>query len=84
MNNKTCQYECQNYYKCQKDSSWNLSTCICEDNKYLKSVVDTSVTKYDEIVIFMNNLSTKKTNIIATDVTNSINFLINKCFNKLS
>ena len=31
---------------------------------YLKSVADNPVTKCDEIVIVMNNLSTKKTNTI--------------------
>ena len=29
-NNKTCQYECNNLHKCEKDYSWNPSTCICE------------------------------------------------------
>ena len=45
--------------------------------KYLKSVTDTSVTKHDEIVIFMDIVSTKKTNTIATNVTStaSINCL---------
>ena len=28
-NNKTCQCEYKNYYKCKKDYSWNPSTCIC-------------------------------------------------------
>ena len=61
---------------CEKDYSWNPSTCICENSKYLKSITDgTSVTKCDEIVIVMNNLSTKKTNTITTNVvsTASIN-----------
>ena len=39
--------------------------------KYLKSVTDTSVTKHDEIVIFMDIVSTKKTNTIATNVTST-------------
>ena len=42
---------------------------MCENSKYFKSVADTSVTKSDKIVIFMNNLSTKKTNTISTCVT---------------
>ena len=41
------------YYNCEKDYSWNPSICICENSKYLKSVVDTSVTKCDTIVIIM-------------------------------
>ena len=44
-----------------KDYSFNSSTCIYENSKYLKSVVaDTSVTMRDKILIVMNNLSTKK------------------------
>ena len=35
-NNKTCQYESKNYRKCKKDYGCNLSTCICENSKYLK------------------------------------------------
>ena len=69
--NRTCQCECKNYHKCEKDYSWNPSICICENSKYLKSVADTSVTKCDEIAIVMNNLSTKKTNTIAINVTST-------------
>ena len=68
-NNKTWQCECKHYQKCEKDYSLNPSICMCENNKYFKSVANTSVTKSDKIVIFMNNLSTKKTNTISTYVT---------------
>ena len=70
-NNKTCQCECKNYRKCKEKFSWNPCTCICENTKYLKSVADTSLTMCDEIVIVINNLSTKKTNIIITNVTSA-------------
>ena len=56
---------------------WNLSTFICESKKYLKSIANTSVT--DEIIIDIDIVSTKKTNNIATIVTN--NALIN-CHSK--
>ena len=56
QNNKICQCECKNYYKCEKDYSSNPITCICENSKYLKSVADTSVTNRDKIVVVMNNL----------------------------
>ena len=49
----------------------NPSTCICENSKYLKSFADTSVIKCDEIVIVINNLSTKKINTITTNVTST-------------
>ena len=70
-NNKICQCECKNYRKCKKDYRWNPSTCICDSSKYLKSIGDTSVTERDEIIIVMDNLSTKKTNTIAINVTST-------------
>ena len=74
-NNKTCQCECKNYCKCKKDYSWNPSKCICEKSNYLKSIAHTSMTECDEIIIVMDNVSTKKTNTITTNVasTASIN-----------
>ena len=59
--------------------SWNPSTCICDNSKYLKSVAYLSVTECDEIVIVIDNLPTQKTNTIATNTesTASIN-----CHNK--
>ena len=33
-NNKTCQCECKNYHKCEKDYSRNSNTCICKNSKY--------------------------------------------------
>ena len=55
----------------QKDYNWNPSTCICENSKYLKRVVDTSVTECDEVITVMDNVSTKKTNTLATNVTST-------------
>ena len=69
--NKTCQCKCKTYHKFEKDCSWNPSTCICENSTYLKSFVDTSVTRCDEIVIVMNNLSTKEIKTITTNVTST-------------
>ena len=67
---KKGQCECKSLnLKYEIDNNWNHSSCICEYNKYSKSVVDISVAECDEIVIVMNNLSTKKTNTIATNVT---------------
>ena len=52
----------------KKDYSWNTSTCIREDSKYLKIIGNTSVIKFDEIRSF-NDVSAKLTNTIATNVT---------------
>ena len=43
FNDEICQCECKNDHKCRKDYSWNPSTCICENSKYLKSIAGTSV-----------------------------------------
>ena len=40
-----------------------------KNSKYLKGVVDTSMTECDEIVIGIDNLSTKRTHAIATNLT---------------
>ena len=55
--NGISQFECKNY-NYEKYYSWNPSTCICENSKHIKSVVNTSVTECNKIVIVMNNLST--------------------------
>ena len=70
LNKKTCQCECKNDRKCKNDDNWNPSTCIYKNVKHLKSVADTSVTEFDEIVIVKDIVSTKETNTIATKKTN--------------
>ena len=63
-NKKTCQCECKKYCECKENYSWDSSACICESCKYLKSIANTTVTECDEIMIVMDDLSTKKTNAI--------------------
>ena len=67
-NNRICQCECTNYRKCKKDYSWNPGRCICDNSKYLKSIADTSVIEYDEIIFVKNIVSTKMANTVATNV----------------
>ena len=55
INNK-CQYGCKRYCTCTKDDSWNPSACICEDSKYLKSIVNNSVIVCDEVTSITNIL----------------------------
>ena len=71
-NNETCQCECKNYRTCKKDYSWNPSTFVCENDKYLKFIANASVITCDEIISVMDIVSTKMTNNIATNV--SLNF----------
>ena len=42
-NNDKCWCECKKYDTCKKDYNCNPSTGICENNRYLKSIVDDSV-----------------------------------------
>ena len=59
---------------CKDNYSWNPSTCICENSKYLKHIAD--VTAIECNVTIINNLSTKKTRTKARNFTNTalINF----------
>ena len=61
--------EWKNYHECKKDYSYDPSTCIYENGKYLKSIADTSVITCDEIISVTDIISTKITNTIATNVT---------------
>ena len=38
------------YCQCKKDYVWNPSTCIRENDRYLKSIADTSVIVCSEII----------------------------------
>ena len=58
-NNETCQRECKSYRACKRHYSWNPSTCICANSKYLKSKVDDSKILCDEIIYLKYILSTK-------------------------
>ena len=49
---------CKNYY------SWSPSTCVCENGKYIKSIADTLVIAYDEVIYVMDT--------VLTDVANTI------------
>ena len=55
-------------------NSWNPSTCVCENNKNLKSIADTSVIEDDEVISIMNIVSTKMTNTIAKNVSKNSDY----------
>ena len=59
--------ECKNCRMCTKGYSWNPSTCLCENGKYLKSIADTLVSVCDEIINATDNVSTNVTNTIPTN-----------------
>ena len=61
-----------NLSKCKKDDSWNPSSCICKNIKYLKSITHTSVTECNEIRTVMDTIAAKNKNIIAIRKANAI------------
>ena len=62
-NNDKYQCECKQYY------SWNPSTCICENSRYLKSIVDDSVIVHDEVINVTDIASTNVTNTLPSNIT---------------
>ena len=45
-----CQCECKKIRVCEKDYIWNLVTRICENEKYLTSIMDDSAITCDEVI----------------------------------
>ena len=78
-NNETRQCEFKTYRTCKKDYSWNTSTCIFENSKYLRSITDNSVIACDKIIYVMGIASRKMTNTTSKNVMSTA--LIN-CYNK--
>ena len=66
-NHNECHCNCKKYHMCKKDYNWNPSTCICENSRYLKSIVDTLVIVCDEIINSMDSVSTNVTKTIPTN-----------------
>ena len=61
----------------KKDYSWNPSTCICVNSKYLKI---TSVTEGDEIIPVMDIVSRKKTNATSSPSINCHTIKVKDCY----
>ena len=60
-NNDKCRYDCKKHHICEKEYVCNPSTCICENGKYLASIMDKII--YDEIIESYNekrNFNKKK------------------------
>ena len=49
-NNDRCQYECKKHHIYKKDYIWNPSTCICENEKYLASIMNESVIMHNKVI----------------------------------
>ena len=48
--NDKCWSKCKKYQMCNENYNWNATTCICEDGKYLGSIIDNSVITCDKIM----------------------------------
>ena len=66
-NSNTCQRKCKKHCMCKK-YSWNFRICICENSRYLKSIIDTLVSVCNEI----DNVTANLTNAILPNMTNTI------------
>ena len=60
----------------KNDYIQNPSACICENGKYLKSIVDNSVLVCDEIIKAAYNVLSDVTNTISTKCDE---YCVNKC-----
>ena len=81
LNYATCQCECRNYWKCIKHYSWNLSTCMYENSKYLEGIAETSVITCDGNISAMDVVSPKITNTIAINMSiNSNDKKVKYCY----
>ena len=53
-NNNKCRCECKKIHVWEKEYVWNPSTCICENGKYLASIMDDSAFICDEVISSYN------------------------------
>ena len=49
-NSKKCRCKCKKTHICEKEYIWKPSKCICENEKYLASIVDDSTIFCDEVI----------------------------------
>ena len=59
-----------NLYVCEKDSVWNPATCICENGKYLTSIMNDSTISFEEVIkSYHEEIKTIATNFNEKKVT---------------
>ena len=63
-------YECKNYQMCKENFSWNPSTCICKNGKYLGSSNDNSVIRCGKIISAVGNVSATVSSTVSTNFCN--------------
>ena len=80
-NNETCQCECKNYRSCKNDYGCNPSISICENGKYLKSIVDDLKIVSDEFMYVVDVVSTNVRDTMAINTKSAV--LINHDYKKV-
>ena len=55
---------------CNENYNWNATTCICENGKYLGSIIDNSVITCDKIMSGTYSVSTNATCTVSTSFYN--------------
>ena len=69
-NNDKYRCKCKKYRICEKEYVWNPSTCICENGKYLASIMNDSTIICDEVIDADAKLSPKEDDGTTTIPTN--------------
>ena len=49
-NSDQCRCDCKKCHLCKQNYVWNPAICICENEKYLASIMDDSAGIYDEVI----------------------------------
>ena len=68
--NDKCWSKCKKYQMCNENYNWNATTCICENGKYLGSIIDNSVITYDKIMSGTYSVSTNVACTVSTSFYN--------------
>ena len=69
----------KNYLACKKDYSCKSTTCICENIKLMKSIVDNLKMVWDEVIYVVDMVSANVTKTIPINVISTVSI---NCHNK--
>ena len=67
--NDKCRGECKKIHGCEKEYAWNPSECICENGKYLASIMDDSTIICEVIKSYEEEIKTIPTKFNEKKVT---------------
>ena len=70
----------KNYQTCYENYSWNPTTCICENGKYLRSIADDLVITCDETINATDSVSTNVTSNVSTNFCKITCYILHTVF----